>query len=124
MSQLEVIARLKVRPGQFEGCRAQVGEMIRITREKDTHTLRYDWFLSPDKTQWEVHEAYPDEEGLLEHSEHIMEARNILFRDYAYDHCMTVYGPISPHLTELFNKHAGGVGKFTLIQGIDRSANI
>jgi len=124
MSQLEVIARLKVRPGQFEGCRDQVGELLRLTREKDTHTLRYDWFLNGDKTEWEVHEAYPNEEGLLEHNEHITEARNILFRDYAYDHRMTVFGPISSHLTELFDRHAGGVGKFSLIQGINGTATV
>jgi len=25
--------------------------LIRITREEDTHTLRYDWFLSLDGTE-------------------------------------------------------------------------
>ena len=46
MAALEVTAHLRVRPGQLEGFKKQAAECIRITKEKDTHTLRYDWFLS------------------------------------------------------------------------------
>jgi quinol monooxygenase YgiN len=44
MATLEVSAHLRVRPGQLEGFKKQAAECIRITKEKDTHTLRYDWF--------------------------------------------------------------------------------
>ena len=118
MSHLEMSARLKVRPGQLEGFKAQAAEIMRLTREKDTHTLRYDWFLSEDGMECEVHEAYENEEGLVEHNEHVVEARNILFRDFAYDHRMTVYGEVSPHLADLFAVHAGGVGRFAFLQGL------
>jgi quinol monooxygenase YgiN len=116
--QLEVIARLKVRPGQLEGFKAQTAEILRLTREKDAHTLRYDWFVSTDQTECEVHEAYVTEDGLIEHNQHVVEARDVLFRDYAFDHRMSVYGEISSHLSELFTKHAGGVRKFTLLEGL------
>ena len=46
MSQFEVRAHLKVRDGQLEGFKRQGAEMMRVTREKDTGTLAYDWFLS------------------------------------------------------------------------------
>ena len=116
--QLEVIARLKVRPGQLEGFKTQTAKILRLTREQDTHTLRYDWFVSPDQTECEVHEAYVTEDGLIEHNQHVVDARDVLFRDYAFDHRMSVYGEISPHLSELFTKHAGGVSKFTLLEGL------
>ena len=116
--QLEVIARLKVRPGQLEGFKTQTAEILRLTREKDNHTLRYDWFVNEDQTECEVHEAYVTEDGLIEHNQHVVEARDVLFRDYAFDHRMSVYGEISPHLSELFTKHAGGVSKFTLFEGL------
>ena len=44
--QLEVIARIKIRPGQLEGFKAQATELLRLTREKDTQTLRYDSFIN------------------------------------------------------------------------------
>jgi quinol monooxygenase YgiN len=114
--QLEVIARLKVRPGQLEGFKTQTAKILRLTREQDRHTLRYDWFVSRDETECEVHESYVTEDGLIEHNQHVVDARDILFRDHASDHRMSVYGEISPHLSELFTKHAGGVSRFTILE--------
>jgi hypothetical protein len=67
MASLELSAHLTVRPGCLEGFKRQAAECIRITREKDTHTLRYDWFLSLDGTECEVREAYtgPEVYGAL-----------------------------------------------------------
>jgi uncharacterized protein YxjI/quinol monooxygenase YgiN len=92
MGHLEVLARLKVRPGQLEGFTTQVAEMLRRTREHDTQTLRYDWFINQDQTECEVHEAYLSEEGLIEHNQHVAAVRDALFRDYGFDHRMSVYG--------------------------------
>jgi len=97
----EVSAHMTVRPGQLEGFKKQAAECIRITKEQDTHTLRYDWFLSDDETECEVREAYTGPDGLIEHNHHIFEARNKLFRDYADNHFMTAYGDPSPQLLEL-----------------------
>src|SRR5215470_11918527 len=63
MAYLEVVARAKVRPGQLEGVKAQAAEIVRMTREQDTHTLRCDWFIKEDGTECEVHEMFPDEQG-------------------------------------------------------------
>src|SRR5262245_2614973 len=104
----EVFAHLTVRPGQLEGFRKQAAECIRITKEKDTRTLRYDWFLTSDGTECEVHEAYTSPEGLIEHNSHILEARTKLFRDYADNHFMTFYGEPSPPLLDLLKAHQVG----------------
>ena len=121
---LEVIARVKVRPGQLEGFKTQVAEILRLTREKDTQTLRYDWFVNEDGTDCEVHEAYLSEAGLIEHNQHVVAARDAWFRDYAFDHRMSVYGEISQDLSDLFTKHAGGVSKFSSLQGLERAASV
>jgi quinol monooxygenase YgiN len=121
---LEVIARVKVRPGQLEGFKTQAAEILRLAQEKDTQTLRYDWFISEDETDCEVHEAYLSEEGLIEHNQHVVAARDAWFRDYAFDHRMSVYGEISQHLSDLFSKHAGGVSTFSLAQGLDQAAAV
>jgi len=121
---LAVTAHLMIRPGRLEGFKSQVAEILRLTREKDTQTLRYDWFINGDGTACEVHEAYRGEQGLIEHNGHVMEARALLFRDYAFDHRMAVYGEISPQLRDLFIEHAGGVGEFAFLQGLEQPAAV
>ena len=56
----EVMARLKIRDGELEGFKREAAEMMRLTRDKDTKTLRYDWFLSDDGIECEVREGYVD----------------------------------------------------------------
>src|SRR5262252_2671176 len=124
IDHLQVIARVKVRPGQLEGFMTQAAEILRLAQDKDTQTLRYDWFLNQDKTQCEVHEAYLSEQGLIEHSQHVVAVRDAWFRDFAFDHRMSVYGEISPHLSDLFTKHAGGVSKFSFAQGLEQAAPV
>lgn len=122
----EVTARLKIREGEFEGFKQRAAEMMRLTREKDTKTLRYDWFMSDDGTQCEVREGYVDPDGLLEHAHNVAEEREKLFRDYAYDHDMTIYGEPSPALAELLEKLAGHVNfnRYSLLQGLDSDIQV
>lgn len=118
MSHLEVVARMKVRPGRLEAFKSHVADMVRLTREQDTNTLRYDWFLDEQTLQCEVHEAYIDGQGLMEHNRNMMGARQRLFEEAADDHRMAVYGEISPELASLFDRHAGGVSTFSFIGGL------
>lgn len=122
MGHLEVHAHLKVRPGQLEGFKGQAAEIMRLTREKDTQTIRYDWFINEDGTECEVHEAYLSGQGLIEHNTHVMEARAVLFEKYAYDHRMTAFGEVSQELRELAVKHAGGIAVYSLVQGLETAA--
>lgn len=118
----EVTARLTVRDGQLDGFKQQAAEIVRLTREKDTKTLRYDWFLSDDGTRCEVREAYVDADGLLEHSNHIAEARAKLFRDSADDHAITFYSEPSPALAEAMEAMPPGavaVTQLSFLQGLD-----
>jgi quinol monooxygenase YgiN len=124
MSHLELHAHLKIRPGKLEGFKAQAAEILRITREQDTKTLRYDWFIKEDGTECEVHEAYLNEEGLFEHNIHVLEARTVLFRDFAFDHRMTVFGEIAQHLRDLAIKHAGGIAVYSFLQGLETAATV
>lgn len=101
MSHLEVIAHMRVRPGQLTGFKEQVAELLRLTKEQDTGTLRYDWFLSRDGTECEVHEAYASSESMIEHAGHIKEARNKLFAEFAEGHEVRVFGEPSPVFFEM-----------------------
>ena len=122
MGHLELSAHMTVRPGCLEGFKKQAAECIRITKEKDTRTLRYDWFLSSDGTECEVREAYTGPEGLIEHNTHILEARTKLFKDYADNHFMTVYGEPSQPLLDLLKAHTrSDIKWFSFLQGLDPS---
>lgn len=48
-------------------------------QEKDTATLRYDWFLSSDGTQCEVREAYTGPQALIAHRANVAPALQTLF---------------------------------------------
>jgi quinol monooxygenase YgiN len=124
MSYLELHAHLKIRPGQLEGFKAQVAEIMRITREQDTKTIRYDWFMKEDESECEVHEAYLNEDGLFEHNRHVMQAREVLFRDYAFDHQMTVFRPVSQKFRDLTIKHAGGINVYALLQTLETAVAV
>jgi quinol monooxygenase YgiN len=119
MGYLELSAHMTVRPGCLEGFKKQAAECIRITKEKDTRTLRYDWFLSIDGSECEVREAYTGPDALIEHNRNILEARTTLFRDYADDHFMTVYGEPSQPLLELLKAHAARHQWFVFLEGLE-----
>ena len=120
MSKLEVSARMIIRKGKLDGFKRQAAECIGQTKEKDTKTLRYDWFLSSDGTECEIREAYVGSEGLLEHRAHIGEALNKLFNEFADAHAVTVYGDASPELEEMGNTlMAGKIKWYSFLQGLE-----
>lgn len=119
VSKFEARAHLKVRDGQLEGFKRQAAEMMRVTRERDTRTVAYDWFLSQDGTECEVHEAYVDADALVEHALNVREARAVMFAEFAYDHQMTFYGDPSPRLIALVNKIGVDATRFTLLQALE-----
>jgi quinol monooxygenase YgiN len=123
MSTFEVRARLKVRDGQMEGFKRQADEMMRQTREKDTGTLAYDWFLSSDGTECEVREAYVDADALVDHAFHVREARDVMFERFAYDHTMAFYGEPSPRLLELVNRIGVNVTSYSLFQALEPASH-
>ncbi len=122
MSNFEVCARLKVREGKLTEFKRQAAVMMQQTKEKDTGTLAYDWFLSKDGTECEVREAYVDADALVDHAFHVREARDALFPEFAYDHKMVFYGEPSPRLAELVAKIGVDVTYFTLLQALEPAA--
>ncbi len=120
MSKLEVSARMTIRKGKLVGFKQQAAECIRQAKEKDTKTLRYDWFLSSDETECEIREAYVSSEGLIEHRIHIGGALSKLFNEFADAHAVTVYGDPSPQLVEMANAQmAGRVKWYSFLQGLE-----
>jgi quinol monooxygenase YgiN len=122
---LEVSARMKVREGQLEGFKKQATEVIRLTREKDTRTLRYDWFLSTDGRDCEIRETYVDSDGLIEHRANVGDALNRLFTEFANDHSVTVYGDPTEELVEYASAQMppGSVKWYQFLDGLGAVAS-
>lgn len=118
MSNLELHAQLKIRPGRLETFKAQAAEIVRVAREKDTQTVRFDWFISEDGTHCEVHETYVSDAAFFEHTQHIMEARAALFRDSVDGHHVTAYGDVPQRLIDMANVHASGLETYSFLQGL------
>ena len=124
MANLDVVARMKIHPGQLDGFKAQVAEVLRATREKDTHTLRCDFFVNADGTECEVHEMFPDEQGLIEHKMNTMEPTIALFSDYACDHHATIGGEVSQGFIDLVTERMGPPTVFAFLQGLESPASV
>ena len=124
MSHVELRAQLGVRPGQLEGFKAQVAEIVRVAKEQDTGTLRFDWFISDDGTQCEVHEAYESEGAFFEHAQHIMQARAKLFADYVNSHHVAAYGEMPHQIAAMANVHGGGLEHYTFVQGLELEPSV
>jgi quinol monooxygenase YgiN len=114
----EATARLKIREGQVDGFKRQVGEIMRLTNERGTGPLRYDWFINDDATECELREAYIDADALLEHQRHIGEAKLALMRDFVADHTMTFYGGISPALRGALATMGVAFERFSRFDGV------
>jgi quinol monooxygenase YgiN len=121
MGGVEVSVRMKVRDGQLAGLKEQATRCIQQTRERDTKTLRYDWFLSDDATRCEIREAYVDSDGVIEHRiDNVRDATNELFSKFADDPVVTVYGDASPKLVEFGNARMGdSIRWFSFLGGLD-----
>lgn len=120
MSRLEVSARMTVRKGRLDGFKLQAAECIRQTKEKDTKTLRYDWFLSADETECEIREAYESSEGLVEHRMNVGGALDRLFSEFADDHTVAVFGEPSARLVEMARRMPeGSVRWYAFLQGLE-----
>ncbi len=91
---------MKIREGKLEGFRQLAAECIRQTKEKDSGTLQYDWFLNSDLTECEIREVYESSEALAEHKHNLRKALGRLFEEFAYDHTVVLYGDPSPQLLE------------------------
>ena len=67
MSELRVVARLKVHDGKLDDFKSVAQTCLDSVVQKDKATLQYDWFINDTNTECVVHELYPDSGALLAH---------------------------------------------------------
>jgi quinol monooxygenase YgiN len=67
MDQLYVVARFKIHPNRSAEFEAAVADCVAGARSAEPGTLAYDWFLSEDRSEALVLEAYRGSESVFEH---------------------------------------------------------
>jgi quinol monooxygenase YgiN len=118
VSKIQVSAKMKIRLGELEEFERQAAECIMQVKEKDLGTLQYDWFLSSDKTECEIREAYESSEAALVHQFNLRKTLQTVFEKFGSAHSVVIYGDPSPELLE--NAKASGldIKIFSFLQGL------
>src|SRR5215469_59397 len=121
MNRLELSARCKVREGRLDGFKGLAAEFIRQTRDKDTGTLRFDWFLSRDQTECEIREEYLDAQSFMEHKANTAQVTQELFSQFADDHRVSIFGDPPAMLVERVEQSPMGrtVQWFRFLRGLE-----
>ena len=98
-NKLEISAIMKIPEGKLEEFKELAAESIKLSKERDTGTLKYDIYISSDETESEVREEYKNSEAVLEHMVNLSETLENAFVDFPIVH-VNIYGDPSPELLE------------------------
>jgi quinol monooxygenase YgiN len=105
MSEIRVIARLKIHDGKLEEFKHAAEKCMQSVRARDSGTLQYDWFFSDDYSECVVHERYRDSKAALEHNANLGETLRELFETCSGSG--EIFGTPSPELVEEGLKRIG-----------------
>ncbi|MBY8992483.1 MAG: antibiotic biosynthesis monooxygenase [Candidatus Lokiarchaeota archaeon] len=116
--KLEISAVFKIPKGKLDEFNLLAAESIRLSKEKDTGTLKYDFYISSDETEGEMREEYESSEAVLEHMANLGEHQQEMFSDFPLDH-VNVYGNPSSELLEAAKDFDVRVYSFS--QGLEKA---
>ena len=99
-SNLQLGGIIKIPEGRLEEFKQIATKCTKLVREKDTETLKYDWFLNSDQTECEIREEYKSSEAVIKHVMNLGETLQKLLNDFPPER-FAVYGDPSPQLLEM-----------------------
>ena len=115
INKLQISIIIKIPKGKLELFKQFAAESIRLTSERDTGTLKYDWFISNDQTECEIREEFKNSEAVLEHMVNMSKLHE-LYSKFSMDHA-NVYGDPSPELLEATK--GADIRVYSFSQGLD-----
>jgi len=117
-SKLQISTTFKIAEGKLEKFKQLAIECMNQVKEKDTGTLRYDWFISSDLAECEVHEEYESSEAVFQHMMNLNQVLTKLLKEFPMDR-VAVYGDPSPQLLKLLKSNKTlGVKLYSFFQGL------
>ena len=115
-NNIEISAIMKIPKGKLEEFKKLAAETIRLSKERDRGTLKYEVYISSDETECEVRQNYRSSEAVLEHMANLSETLEKAYIDFPIDH-VNIYGDPSPELLEAVKGIEIGVYSFS--QGLE-----
>ena len=115
-NNIEISAIMKIPKGKLEEFKELAVETIRLSKERDTETLKYDVYISSDETECEVRQEYKNSEAVLEHMANLRETLKKAYIDFPIDH-VNIYGDPSPELLEAVK--GIDIGVYSFSQGLE-----
>lgn len=67
MNDIQVSAKLKIKPGRLEEFKKIASSCVKEVKRKDKGTIQYDWFYNDQKSECVVKERYVDSDAVLDH---------------------------------------------------------
>jgi quinol monooxygenase YgiN len=98
MSDLLLIARLRIHDGKLDEFKPLAVRCLELVRTKDTGTLEYVQYLNSDGTECLVFERYRDSQAILDHRKNLAEVLAAIGQICSVSG--EVCGAPSPELTE------------------------
>jgi quinol monooxygenase YgiN len=98
MTELQLTVRFVIHAHKLEEFKRLAAACLERTREKDSGTLQYDWFLSADGTTGVLRDRYRDSAAVLEHAANLGELTPALMA--VSDVQIEIYGSPAPELLE------------------------
>ncbi len=115
-NNIEISAIMKIPKGKLEEFKELAVETVRLSKERDTGTLKYDVYISSDETECDVRQEYKNSEAVLEHMANLRETLKKAYIDFPIDH-VNIYGNPSPELLEAVK--GINVGLYSFSQGLE-----
>lgn len=67
MTDIQVNARLSIKPGKMNEFKKLAQDCVEMVKQKDKGTTQYDWFYNESKSECIVRERYVNSDAVLEH---------------------------------------------------------
>ncbi|MHA2397883.1 MAG: putative quinol monooxygenase [Promethearchaeota archaeon] len=118
ISKIQANTLIKIPEGKLEEFKQLAIKHTKLAREKDTGTLKHDWFLSSDQTECVVREEFTSEKALIEHTINTSPLQG-LWGDFSIDHAK-LFGDLSPQLLEMLKgPNISPVKLYSFFMGLD-----
>jgi quinol monooxygenase YgiN len=83
-SIIQTTTIIKIPEGKLEEFKQLAIEAMKIVKEKDTGTLKYDWFINSDGTECEIKEEFESIDALFKHAMNVYRPGG--WGDFSIDH--------------------------------------
>lgn len=118
MSKIYVSARMKAPRSRLDEFKEEVTRIIQQVKEKDSGTWEYNWFISNDKRECEIHEGFESSEDAIAHQSNLGETLKMFFDKFGSPYAITIYGDPSQQLLEKAKESGLEITVFSFLQGL------